>query len=197
MQSLEKLKKISSNKSIILYQNFNIKNTYKGMGRIIGDFNNKELLEILKYTNGASILGYCFLGIKNNKLGTNLDSFQYELWQSNDLIAGKMIGFMIDELGGTFGFLINDKVKYPLSPIVYYSQTNPNKLFIIGSSFDSFFFNFLNDIEYTIETNTDGLLIDIEIENWPFNSSHWLKNDQNLPLIYNALGTENGIIELI
>lgn len=193
----ETLSSLSSHESITLYQNVNLKTLYKGIGRVIGNF-NKELLEVLKITNGASILDYCLLGFKNSQLGTDIDKFTMELWHSNDLLAGKMIPFMIDSSGGTFGYLINEFIKPSQSaPIIYYSDLNPEYVYVIGSSFMSFFTSFLEDVKYTINNNKDGLLVSIEIEDWPLDISHWIKNDSNLLNTFEEINIkEDGILKL-
>ncbi len=196
---IEKLEKLSvTNDSITLYKPLDLKNLYKGVGRTIGEF-NKELLELLKITNGASILDYCLLGFKNNKLGTDIDKLVYELWSSNDNLAGTFIGFMLDNIGGTFGYLIGSEFeKLNYKPIGYSNPEEPEILYIIGSSFRNFFLNFLDDVKYTIESNdSTELLVNIEIENWPLDIDHWVQKDPELNKVFLEMGLKNeGILEL-
>jgi hypothetical protein len=180
-------------KYISLYENVNLKNLYKGVGRVPGEF-NKELLEFLKLTNGASILDYCFLGIKNMKLGTNLDKFYLELWSNNNQLAGRIIPFISSSVGDNFGYLIGE---HRNGEIVYYNNEYTDRMWVIGSSFNIFMTTFLDDVEHTINNAEDELILTVEIPNWPIDTEHWIKRDSVLLKTYNNLGIENdGVIYL-
>ena len=199
MNIIEKLTYLSEKyKDIILYPNANTKLVFSGIGRVPGNF-PRELLELLKHTNGASILDYCFLGFKNRKLGIDIDKYVLELWGANDYLAGKVIGFVINSSGDAFGYLINSKYK-TLSfdtPIVYYSNQNPHELYVIGTSFNRFMNTFLDDVEFTIMNSSNELLLDVEIINWPQDVNHWISKDPNLLKLYEELGlNKNGLLIL-
>lgn len=195
---IEKLDLLSKNRNITLYRNPDTKKLYSGVGKVPGEF-NKQLLDLLKYTNGAGIMDYCLLGFKNPRLGTSIDKFLMELWPSNNLLAGIFIGFMLDNIGGTFGYLFGNDCNFLESnPIAYSKNDEPDKLYIIGSSFNSFFLNFLDDIVYTISENSeDDLLISVEIEEWPTSVEHWLKRDNKLEDTHKKLNIEkDGVLIL-
>ncbi len=195
MNFIEKLVELKElTKFITLYEIVNSKNIYTGIGRIPGDL-NKEILNFLKLSNGASILDYCFLGIKNQKLGASIDEFYQELWTSNNLLAGKVIPFMINSVGDIFGYLIGNGSN---GEIIYYNEEVDNKIWIIGSSFNQFFKTFLEDVEITIVNSQKELILSVGIPNWPTDTEHWIKGNQELLEVYEHIGVErNGILELI
>ena len=198
MNNIEKVKILSEkHKEIVLYPDVKTKVLFSGIGRVPGTF-NKELIEFLKFTNGASIMDYCMLGFKNRQLGTDIDKFVLELWGSNDCLTGKVVGFMINSTGDTFGYLIGSEFE-TLSfknPIVYNNEQAPNELYVIGTSFNKFMNTFLNDVEQTILSSSEDLLLGVELPNWPIDVEHWKKNDVDLLSLYEEIGiSSDGVIK--
>ena len=196
MKTKEKLIQLEEDYDCItLYRNFDTKNLFKGIGRIPGSF-DKEVLEFLKFTNGASIMDYCFLGIKNNKLGVNLDEFVLELWGTHDFLAGKIIPFMINSSGETFGFLLEGEGEK--NPIVFHSnEFNEEEVLVISSSFNNFMSTFTEDVESTLVNSKDDIFVQIEIEKWPYKLDHWLSKDENLEEILKVFQVDkNGFLNL-
>ena len=60
---IEELAQISP--YIKLYRDFNSNVILRNIGKITGEV-DKQYVEFLLKTNGASILDYCFLGLKNH-----------------------------------------------------------------------------------------------------------------------------------
>ena len=63
---IEELSKLSP--YIKLYRNFDPKIILKHIGKITGEI-DRQYVDFLLKTNGASILDYCLLGLKNDNLG--------------------------------------------------------------------------------------------------------------------------------
>lgn len=74
---IEELSKLSP--YIKLYRNFDPKIILKHIGKITGEI-DRQYVDFLLKTNGASILDYCFLGLKNHNLGMNIYDNMRELW---------------------------------------------------------------------------------------------------------------------
>lgn len=174
----QKLLKLSGySKQIHLYD-ADIKNALKGAGRIVGKFDT-ELLEFLKFTNGASVFDYCFMGFKNSKLGVDIDKCALELWASNKFLAGRFLPFMITSTSDNFGYLIdlyNDKGCHP---VAYYSNIYEG-VHVIGSSFKNFMDTFLIDVEDTLNGSKENMIININKPDWPVDINHWLAKDKSL-----------------
>lgn len=179
------LKLSDQSKQITLYRNFDVNNVLKGIGRVPGKFDN-ELLEFLKFTNGASIFDYCFLGFKNNRLGVNIDKLFLELWFTDNQLAGHMMPFMTTSLGDSFGYLLDLSDDYGRHPIVYYSGDGINELHVIGSSFEAFMTTFLQDVQETLTKSNGEMIILIEKDGWPINAEHWLSRDEQLRKLHNG-----------
>jgi hypothetical protein len=181
---LKKLDELSEkNSQIVLYKKFDIKNTMRGIGKIPGKF-DADLLEFLKYTNGASIFDYCFLGFKNARLGVDIDNFMLEFWPANDLLAARFLSFMITSTNDTFGYLIDLVDQNGKHPVCYYSSDEPGKIYIIGSSFERFMNTFISDVQRTLENNKGQFLLAVDEENWPLNVDHWKRNDEGLKVLH-------------
>lgn len=173
---LSELVRAYSNR-ITLYKNVDLKILMKSIGKVPGKFDS-DLLELLKFTNGASILDYCFLGFKNPRLGVDIDKFMFELWSSHEFTAGRVLGFMITSTSETFGYLIDvvdDKGRHP---IVYCSDNR--KLYLLASSFSAFMISFVGEISDTLKNTTQALPLYIEKEGWPKDTSYWKSNDPDL-----------------
>ena len=84
---IEKLAQISP--YIKLYRDFNSYVILRNIGKITGEV-DKQYVEFLLKTNGASILDYCFLGLKNHTLGVNVYDNMRELWQSDCLLTFRL-----------------------------------------------------------------------------------------------------------
>jgi hypothetical protein len=179
----EKLQALSLlSNQIILYKG-DVKDTMKGIGRVVGKFDS-DLLEFLKITNGASILDYCFMGFKNKKLGYDIDKFMGDFWMSNNRMAGHFLPFMITSTGDVFGYLTDVVDMNGRHPIGYYNSSRDETLSIIGSSFGNFMKTFLEDIEETLIKNESDFLLNIVKNEWPLAIDHWLENDDDLKELY-------------
>ena len=47
---------------------------------------------------------------------------------------------------------------------------------------------FLNDVEQTILSSSEELLMGVELPNWPIDVEHWKKNDPDLLILYEEIG---------
>lgn len=152
----------------------------KYIGRIPSRF-DRYLLDFLILTNGASILDYCFMGFKNNKLAYSIDEYTLLFWQENNQFALKAIPFMKTSLNQHFCYWIeNDKTDIHI--IVYISPTG--KVLPIATNFLKFITTFTEDIETTIISSPNNrLLLYNSQEGWPENINHWLNNDPDLERI--------------
>ena len=185
---ISKLKELSSRSNQIVLYNPNVVNVMKGIGRVIGKFDS-QLLEFLKYTNGASVFDYCFMGFKNPRLGVDIDKFSKELWMCNNRLAGQFIPFMSTSSGDNFGYLVDVFNKGGDHPIVYYSDSADDSLYFVGSCFSKFMNTFLEDVEYTLSKHHGKFMLGIDIEYWPVVKDHWIKNDDELRALL-----DNGIM---
>jgi hypothetical protein len=158
--------------------------TLKGIGKVPGKFDT-ELLEFLKFTNGASILDYCFLGFKNHNLVADIDKFMLQCWGTNILLAGRFLPFMITSTGDIFGYLIDIVDEFGRHPVLYYSDNDHETFYIIGSSFASFMRTFISDLQEALNKNKEGLQLGIDQDDWPIDLTHWLEHDKRLKVIYN------------
>lgn len=181
----EKLRSLSHDSNQIILYNVDIKNTMKGIGRIIGKFDS-ELLELLKLTNGVSIFDYCFMGFKNTKLGYDIDKYMGDFWMSNNRLANHFLPFMITSTSDNFGYLMDVVDKEGRHPIGYYSNLGTERVYIVGSSFKSFMKTFLADVEETLNNNKGDFIINIDKPEWPINIDHWLANDYELKKLYDG-----------
>jgi len=185
MKSVNEKLEILSKKSeqIVLYKNFEIKDLMKGVGKVPGIF-DKDLLEFLKFTNGASIFDYCFLGFKNSKLGTGIDKLIPDLWESNPMLSSRFIPFMITSTSDVFGYLNNFSDGSRGHLIAYYNENYEDRLYVIGSSFEHFMSTFLIDVEKTLESSSEKFIYGIDDDDWPINIEHWMKNDLDLSQLH-------------
>ena len=100
---IERIKRINS-RYITLYPLNDNKTIMKHIGKIPGEI-DAEYLEFLKITNGASILDYCFFGLKNSKLGINVYNLMMDLWYGDNLLASIFWGVTGTSTGEYFGYL--------------------------------------------------------------------------------------------
>lgn len=156
---IDRIKDISkTSKYVTLFQEFDKKIIFKGIGKIPGDF-DKEYLEFLQYTNGASILDYCFLGIKNNKLGVNLYGNITDLWVDDCMLSSAFWGIVSNSSGENFGYinLLNKKGSHYIG---YYSTNNPEHVNLVASSFKIFLNKLLTQVELAIKNDCEAINID-------------------------------------
>lgn len=100
--NIEKLAKVSP--YIKLYKTFGSDVILRNIGKITGEV-DKQHIDFLLNTNGASILDYCFLGMKNRKLGANVYENIRELWQADSLLTFRFWGIVGTSCGENFGYL--------------------------------------------------------------------------------------------
>ena len=163
---IEKLAKISP--YIKLYRNFNSNVVLRNIGKITGEV-DKQYVEFLLKTNGASILDYCFLGLKNSNLGTNVYDNMRELWQSDCLLTFRFWGIVGTSCGENFGYL--DKLDNSGNHYIgYYSVNEPERVHLVASSFSMFMNKFLKQVESALTTNKDAIYI----------NNDWFLNPQKL-----------------
>jgi len=181
----QKLDELSQKcRQITLYRNPDVKAIMKGIGRVPGKFDS-QLLDFLQFTNGASIFDYCFMGLKNPKLGVDIDKFVAELWPANTMLANQFVGFMATSANSVFGYLINIGDPNGIHPIAYSSNDDPERIHVIASSFRNFMEIFLRDVENTINSHPNGPLFQIDEPGWPIKIEHWISMDEQLRLMYN------------
>jgi hypothetical protein len=143
-------------------------------GRIPGIFDS-QLLDFLKFTNGASILDYCFYGFKNNRLRIGFDENLMNKWASFGHIAGSVIPFMSNSSGINFGYL-KDVMLNNHHPIVFFNQFKEDTS-LISLSFKSFFGSFLDRVE---ECLLNGNSVEIEEIGWPIDTKYWQTLDAEI-----------------
>jgi hypothetical protein len=173
---IEKLKDLANKypNDVRLYPPKDLKNLAKLPGKIPGSF-NKQIFDFLKVTNGASILDYCFYGYQNPKLGLNIEKNSVDYWVTHNHIAGLIIPFMSSSSGQNFGYLIK-WTETSNQPIVYFTD-DPRHTTLIASSFDLFLQVFLIDVEECLKRGED---IEVDIQGWPTDFTHWLEADPSL-----------------
>ena len=158
---------------VILYPPQSLRDISKVLGRAPGNL-NKDLLEFLKVTNGASILDYCFYGCKNNKLGMNLEKDSIEYWTSHNHIAGLLFTFMSTSSGEHFGYLIESI--YGKQPIFFFTD-DPKDTALLASSLENFLNVFLDDCKESLINGED---VQIVSDGWPSDFDHWMQSDSDL-----------------
>lgn len=171
---IQKLAKLSPH--INLYKNFGKEIILKHMGKITGEIDN-EYIEFLKISNGASILDYCFLGLKNNALGINLYENNRELWKIDCNLTFKFWGCIGDSTGNSFGYL-DKKDESGNHYFGYYSINEQAKIYLVASSFSIFMDKFLTEIERTLKTNPKA--IGLDNNDWFMERTRLLENDDEM-----------------
>lgn len=157
-------------KDVVLYDQA-LKVLMKLPGRIPGEF-DKELLSLLKITNGALILDYRFYGFKNMHLTPSLDQNLKDKWYEWQHIAGNVVPFIGSSSSYGFGYLY--KITFNgRHPIVYFTEF-PEETTIVASSFEVFFNEFLNLVELSL---IKGNNIEIDEDDWPFSISNLIEKD--------------------
>ncbi|MVM32135.1 hypothetical protein GO755_18945 [Spirosoma sp. HMF4905] len=174
---LERLNQLSYQypKDVILYPH--TKESYlkvmKGIGRIPDKF-NLYLLEFLKFTNGASILDYCFLGFKNRRLGIDFDTYMGEFWHEHNRYAFAL-PFMRNTQKEHFCLWMEPGEAF--HSVVYIDMNAEKNPLPIASNFFHFMDTFISDLANSL---SKGETIYIAENDWPLNQAHWIKNDPNL-----------------
>jgi len=169
---------------IILYQKFSFDKTLERVSRLPYPFDN-QLLEFLKFTNGASMFDYCFMGFNNNRLGSDIDEDVESSAIANPLLAGELISFMGTSTSDIFGYLVNMVDEFGNHAIAYNSLHYPQKIFVIASSFENFMKTFLDDVEDTLHSRREAkFLLGIDKDEWPLAIEHWFENDRALREMY-------------
>jgi len=176
---LSKLRALANQSSQICLFQSNVKDIAKGVGRITGKFDS-ELFDFLKLTNGAKIFDYRFLGFKSKKKGVDMDKYTLDLWAVNHRLAGRFVPFAATSTGENFGYLIDIIDKSGRHPVVYYSSSKEDHLYMVGSSFYAFMETFLDDVQKTLDSSQESFVTGIEDPEWPKNVSHWLDRDTAL-----------------
>jgi hypothetical protein len=143
------------------------------MGKITGEIDN-QYIEFLKITNGASILDYCFLGLKNNQLGINLYENHRELWMTDYNLSQKYWACIGDSAGNTFGYL-DKKNEFGDHYFGYYSIYESRKIYLVASSFKIFMDKFLTQIENILKIDPNAIALDNN--NWFLEKTELIKND--------------------
>ncbi|GIQ57485.1 hypothetical protein Flavo103_06210 [Flavobacterium collinsii] len=180
---LDRIEKLEShNPHIKLYKDFGKDIILKHMGKIIGEIDN-QYINFLKFTNGASILDYCFLGLKNNKLGINLYENHAELWLMNYNLSQKYWGCIIDSTGNTFGYL-DQRNESGDHYFGYYSIHESEKIYLVASSFKIFMNKFLMQIEETLKNNPEA--ISLINNNWFTEKMHLIKDDIEMEIFLDS-----------
>ena len=150
---IEELSKLSP--YIKLYRNFDSKTILKHIGKITGEI-DRQYVEFLMKTNGASILDYCFLGLKNHNLGMNIYDNMRDLWLLDCTLIMRFWGFCRTSSGENFGYL--DKVDSSGNHYIgYYSTSEPEHVFLVASSFKIFMNKFLKQLESTLTVNNEAI----------------------------------------
>ena len=153
IEYIERLSNISKN--IRLYQTLDTKIILKNIGKITGEV-DKQYIEFLMNTNGASILDYCFLGIKNNSLGVNVYDNMRELWSMDNLLTFRFWGIAGTSSGESFGYL--DEIDNAGNHFIgYYTTKEPEQVYLVASSFKIFMIKFLRQIELALEIDQNAI----------------------------------------
>lgn len=149
IKHLDKLS-TSSNK-VKLYKEFGPNVILHHCGKIVEEV-DKQYIEFLKITNGAYILGWVFLGLKNRELSENVYDFMRNLYDDNYILCSQFWGFARNEKGQVIGYL---KIKDARNNhfIGYYDPITPEEIFIISSSFNIFIEKFLVVAENALTSN--------------------------------------------
>ncbi|GAB4043466.1 SMI1/KNR4 family protein [Spirosoma jeollabukense] len=145
----------------------------KGIGRIPDKF-NPYLLEFLKFTNGASILDYCFMGFKNRQLGIDLDTYMLDFWFEHNRYAFAL-PFMRNTQKEHFCLWMEPGETF--HSVVYIDMNVEGNPVPIASTFYHFIDTFVRDLADSL---LKGETLYITENHWPLNQAHWLKNDPNL-----------------
>lgn len=189
---LNRIEKLESNSPYIkLYKDFGKDIILRNMGKITGEIDT-QYIDFLKETNGASILDYCFLGLKNNKLGANLYENHRELWLSNNILTLKFWACIRDSAGNTFGYL-DKKNETGDHYFGYYSTNDSDDVYLVASSFKIFMDKFLTQIEKVLKINPNAIAL--ENYDWFMNKDQLITNDLEMQVFLDS--SENTKYQLL
>ena len=156
---LDRINKLSMSSPYIKKYSSNPANILKGMGNIIGEI-DKQHIEFLKLTNGASILDYCFLGFKNpNLYPRNIYEEMLEVWHNNPLTSNIFWCIAGNSIGEYFGY-IPKKDSKGNHFIAYFTNKNPDEIILVSSSFNIFINKFIDAVFDRIIEDNEALDID-------------------------------------
>ena len=180
---IEELSKLSP--YIKLYRTFDPKIILKHIGKITGEI-DRQYVDFFLNTNGASILEYCFLGLKNHKLGMNIYDNMSELWFLDCSLAMRFWGICGTSSGENFGYL--DKVDSSGNHYIgYYSTNEPEHVYLVASSFKIFMNKFLQQVESTLTIDKKAIYIDNN--DWFLNPQKLIINDIEMDQYLQSQGT--------
>lgn len=131
---------------IKLYPNVDLKHLAKSIGKIPYAI-DKQLYQFLKFTNGMSVLDYCFLSFYNKEFGSNIHEYTFDLWKDNSSLAGEFVCFMTTTINVEYGYVINPKSD-GFNKISIYSKEIYGLDYIVV--YDSFY-HFLNAFVLNLE----------------------------------------------
>ena len=172
---IDRIKRINS-KYISLYTNLDKILVMRNVNKIPGVIDS-EYYEFLKETNGASILDYCFFGLKNNKLGSNVYNAITDLWLCDNLLTLRFWGVAATSTGEYFGYL-NKENDSGSHFIGFYESNEPGKVYLVASSFSIFLGKFLTQIEFAISQNANAL--GLNNNDWFLDLNSLVKNDPEM-----------------
>lgn len=152
---------ISNNSDKIRLYSVDVKKLMKGMGNIIGEI-DKQYMEFLRFTNGISIFSVCLLGFKNKSLyPANIYDEMLNLWYKDPMLTERFWCFGGDEDDNYFGYLDKKDMKNNHF-IGLYNNREKEIVYVISSSFEIFFNNFIRFVLKEIEYNNDLLFLNLE-----------------------------------
>jgi hypothetical protein len=140
-----------------------------------------EWPEFLRYTNGASLLDYCFLGAMTTRIAS-ISEVNLELWRFNPWAREHFLAFLGDSTGMGIGFVRQGQ---EVRCIGYMREMYDMIVLPIASSFTSFISSFLEDVQVTLRTwkPQPGEEIPYEIKTqdlWPWDLKPFCERDPKL-----------------
>ena len=160
---IERIRQLAvKSKYVKLYEDFGSEIVLRHIGKVTGEV-DRQYLDFLLKTNGASILDYAFLGLKNRELGVNLYENIRELWQMDCMLTFKFWGFAGSSFGANFGYL-DQQDSCGNHFIGYYSHHEPERVRVVASSFAIFIDKFVQEVEATLLEDANA--IDFSGEEW-------------------------------
>ena len=189
---LNRLKKLSAISAYVqLYENFDKNIVLKHIGKVTGEI-DRPYIDFLMLTNGASVLDYCFFGMKNRNLGANLYDNVTELWKIDNLLTFRFWGCIGDSIGNSFGYLDkkNDSGEHYFG---YHSLNSPGKVYLVASSFFVFMEKFLSQIELTVAKSKAA--IGLDGNDWFMDKAKLIECDKEMEIyLKDSTGTEYPLI---
>ncbi len=168
--------------SVRLFPPADAKLMFRSSGRLPGEL-DPHLRRFFGYSNGATVLDYCVVGCKNRSL-LDLADNTLSLWPLNNWLAGEFVGFVTNSVGENFGYLRRVEGDQGSHPVAYLRRPEDRFLFVVASSVERFFGNFVGDVADTLTRNPAALGVDSD--GWPCDLSAWLTRDQALGDMYSS-----------